>query len=131
MTKKEDKKTLTVEDILKRKDFFKEKRTEKKTLYISSIDSNIVIQKPSRDLLFDVSDMDDESEADAYLVYESIVEPDLHSKEIQELYKEDITQPFDVLYEIFDSMEVTQIAQKIVAFGGLNGVSEVTEDLKK
>lgn len=130
MSKKE---IITIEDILKRKDFYKNKKVETKELYIRSIDSNIVIKKPDKELMYDVSDMSDkgnDKDADNYLVYESIVEPNLKDPKLQEAFKDSIENPMDILFEIFDPMEVSGIASQIVIFAGLNGVKEI-EDVKK
>ncbi len=51
---------ITIEDILKRKEFFKNKKKETKKLYVKSIDACIVVEKPDKELLFDVQEMDDE-----------------------------------------------------------------------
>lgn len=121
---------LTIEDILKRKDFFKEKKKETKKLYIKSIDSCILIEKPSKELIYDSQDMQDEKDSDAYLVYECIKEPNLHSKELLDSFKDEIVQPFDILFEIFDTLEVTNIARELVKMAGYSSVEEV-EELKK
>lgn len=120
---------ITIEDILKRKDFFKNKKKETKKLYVKSIDACIVVEKPDKELLFDVQEMDDEF-ADSYLVYECLKEPNLHSPEVLEAFKDKIKEPTDILFEIFDTFEVADIARKLVAMSGYDGVEEV-EELKK
>lgn len=126
MSKKE---VLTIEDILKRKEFFKNKKKETKKLYVKSIDSCIVVQKPDRELMYDSYEMDSK-ESDEYLVYESIIEPDLHSKEILDMYADEIKKPLDIVNIIFDSVEITEIAKKLAELGGYDSVSEV-EEIKK
>lgn len=130
MAKKKNTDVISIEDILKRKKFFEEKKKETKKLYVKSLDACIVVEKPDKELLFDVNDMDDEAESDMYLVYECIKEPNLHSPEIQEAFKDKINNPMEIIYEIFEPLEVANISRELVKFSGFGGVEEV-EELKK
>ena len=125
---------LTIEDILKRKKFFEEKKQETKELYIKSLDSTITIKKPSKELLIDCLSMEDEGDGDTYLVYESIVSPDLHSKELRDAFADQIKEPTDIVDILFDYMEVRDISIELINMsgnGGVKPVDEIVDNLKK
>ena len=125
---------LTIEDILKRKKFFEEKKKETKDLYIKSLDSTITIRKPSKELMVDCLSMEDDGAGDAYLVYESIVSPDLHSKELRDAFSDKIKEPTDIVDVLFDYMEVRDIATELINMagnGGVKPVDEIVDNLKK
>ena len=125
---------LTIEDILKRKKFFEEKKKETKELYIKSLDSTITIKKPSKELLIDCLSMEEEGDGDTYLVYESTVSPDLHSKELRDAFADQIKEPTDIVDILFDYMEVRDISIELINMsgnGGVKPVDEIVDDLKK
>ena len=126
---------ITVEDILRRKDFFKEKDNRTQELYVSSLDADIIIKKPSKELLLESSEMDDDVEANSFLVYECIKTPDLHSPALHEMFKDKIKEPWDIVYEVFDVMEVSDIADMLIDLSGRGGVKSIsdsmTEEIKK
>lgn len=125
---------LTIEDILKRKKFFEEKKQETKELYIKSLDSTITIKKPSKELLIDCLSMEEEGDGDTYLVYESTVSPDLHSKELRDAFADQIKEPTDIVDILFDYMEVRDISIELINMsgnGGVKPVDEIVDNLKK
>ena len=68
-----NKEVLSLKDILKRKDYFKNKRNETKELYVKGLDGNIVVSKIDRDLYLEALDME-RGEGDLHIVYNSIFE---------------------------------------------------------
>lgn len=127
MSKKAKTTVLTIEDILKRKEYFKKKKVETRELHIKSLDSNIVISKIDRDLYLEIADMDPEV-ADDHLVYNSIVEPNLKSQELQSQFE--LETPYDILYEIFEPGEVKSIAAQCLDFSGYTNNVSVVDEIK-
>ncbi len=125
MEKKELEKKITIEDILKRKDFFKNKKNEIMRLNTKSL-GEIVIEKPDVDLLNDINLIEDEMEADKYFVYEIIKEPNLHDDKLLEGFGCG-GNPCDIVHELFDVLEVSEIARKAMSFAGLGTVTEIEE----
>lgn len=121
------KEIITINDILKRKEFFKDKKNETMELEIRSLDANIVIAKPDKELCADCFDMD-EKEADRYLVYEVVKEPNIKDKELQEAFG--VQVPIDILEEIFEPGEISSIAKEALRFAGYYDSVKVVEDIK-
>ena len=116
---------LTVKDILKRKEFFENKKNETLTLNIPELDSNIVIYKPDKELCTDCLDMEDSSESDRFMVYEIVKEPNLKDKELQEAFG--CTSPLDIVDKIFSPGAIVGITQEALKFAGYNTVKVVTD----
>ncbi|MCE0776883.1 phage portal protein, partial [Clostridioides difficile] len=76
------KEMVTIEDILRRKEYFAKKSEETKQLYIPSLDGNIEISKPDRMLCLDAIEMEDAVEGDKYFVYEIVKSPNLKSEKL-------------------------------------------------
>lgn len=117
---KKNKEVLTIEDILKRKEYFEKKRKETTKLYVKSIDSYIEICKVDKELYLEIMDME-EDESDEHLVYNAVINPNLKSEELQKAFG--VNNPYDILTEIFDYGEIKQISAKVLEFSGyLNSV---------
>lgn len=125
MDKKE---VITLKDILKRKDFFEKRKNETKELYIKSLDANIVISKPTKELCIDVLDMEDTSEGDRYFIYEIIKEPNLHDTELHKEFN--VKNPLDIIDKIFDPGEISGIAKEGLKFAGYTDGVMAVEDIK-
>lgn len=125
MSEKKLDKKITIEDILKRKDFFKNKKNETMRLNTKSL-GEIVIEKPDVDLLNDLNLIEDEAEGDKYFVYEIIKEPNLHDEKLLEGFGCK-SNPCDIVHELFDVLEVSEIARKAMSFAGLGTVTEIEE----
>ena len=119
---------ITLKDILKRKDYFENKRNETKELYIKSLDANIVINKPEKELCMECIDMEDASEGDRYFVYEIIKEPNLHDTELHEAFG--VKVPTDIVDKIFDPGEIAGIAKEGMEFAGYFNSVKAIDDLK-
>lgn len=126
--KKTEKKVVTLKDILKRKEFFENKKNQTMELFVKSLDGNIVISKPDRELCMDCLDMEDPSEGDRYFVYEIVKEPNLQSTELHEAFGVDV--PMDIIDKIFDPGEVSSIAKEGMKFAGYIDSVKTIEDLK-
>lgn len=118
-------KTLTLKDIIAKKQEKQEKKKETKYLYVKSLDGNIKVMKPEKKLCYDAVAMD--KNGDNYLVYESVIEPPLKSSELQEAYG---VFGIDIVDEVFELGEIAAIAKEIVNMVGLNDSVKVVEELK-
>ena len=89
------------------------------------MDSTITIQEPNTALCRDAAAMPD-GDGDVYMCYESIVEPNLKSKEIQEAYG--CNEPMDIVNMIFQPGEIPQIAVECMKMAGFMGGVEVIKN---
>lgn len=122
------KNVVTLKDILKRKEYFENKKNETKELYVRSLDGNIVISKPDRDLCMESLEMEDASEGDRYFVYEIVKEPNLHDTELHEAFG--VKVPIDILDKLFDPGEISAIAKEGMEFAGYFNAVKAIDDLK-
>jgi hypothetical protein len=125
MAKKKD--VLSLKDILKRKEYFKNRKNETKELYVKSLDANIVIAKIDRELYLEALDME-RGEGDIHLVYNSIVEPNVKDTDLHKEF--DISVPCEILDVIFEAGEITNISNEILKFSGYMDSVEAIEELK-
>ncbi|HFL3675468.1 TPA: phage portal protein [Clostridioides difficile] len=122
------KEMITIEDILKRKEYFAKKSEETKQLYIPSLGGNIEIAKPDRMLCLDAVEMEDPIESDKYFVYEIVKKPNLKNGKLHvEFGCED--NPLDIVDILFETGEITDIVKIATKFAGF-GIVEEIEDLK-
>ncbi|EGT4532630.1 phage portal protein [Clostridioides difficile] len=122
------KEMITIEDILRRKEYFAKKSEETKQLYIPSLGGNIEIAKPDRELCIDVTEMENSSESDKYFVYEIVKKPNLKNEKLHtEFGCKD--NPLDIVDVLFETGEIADIAKIAASFAGF-GVVEEVEDLK-
>ncbi len=122
-------KKLTLQELIARADQSKRDKKELRQLYVESQDGVITIMKPDRQLVYDALDMDDTAEADKYMVYETVVDPNLKDKELHKAYK--IVAPTDIVDALFEPGEVANIAKEALKMAGYGeGSVKVVGDLK-
>ena len=125
-----DKKTkLTLEELMRRKTQMLESKKTKKTaeLYVESLKATVTVEAPSRALVIDSQAMDDN--ADQYLVYECIKEPDLHNSELLKEFGVDV--PMNIVDVIFTPGEITRIAMECMELAGYHeGCVKKLEEIK-
>lgn len=111
---------VTLDALMKRKEQAKQanKKYETEELYIPSLDGYITIREPSVDICSDATKMDDGYESNRYLVYECVVEPNLHDKALQEAYG---IVGDEIVDRVFKFGETTQIAQECMKLAGFDG----------
>lgn len=119
---------ITLKDLIARKQEIKNKKKEKRDLYIKSLDSVITVLKPDADLCLDSMDMEG-NEGNDYLVYNCVVEPNLKDVELHKEYGVE-ENPMQIVHEIFDNGEVTSIANECLKFSGYVDSVKVVEDIK-
>jgi len=121
-------KKVTLDELIKKAVEKKNVGPKTKKLFVQSLNGCIVIEKPDRKLCLDALDMEDSAEADAYLVYECVVEPSLKNPELQKAYG--VVRPLDVVTEIFEPGEIASISKEILKFAGYIDSVKPVEDVK-
>lgn len=126
-------KKITVTDLLKEKEKYQVKDDITEEVYIKRFDGNITIRKPERSLVLDAIAMTNDPEqtdnADPFLVYNIVVEPDLKDAELRKVYG--CAEPTDIVSKIFEPGEIARIAQLGIELAGYSDKSAgLVKDLK-
>ncbi len=125
-------KKLTIKDLIAQKEKLKKKERRTQDLYVESLDANITIQEPSRDVAIEGMEMAQEGksdEADVYIVYHTVIEPNLKDPELQKEFG--CVEPTDIVLPLFRSGEIASIAGHALQLAGYGqGVKKVDRDLK-
>ena len=110
---------ITLAELIKRKEQVLEakKSPKKARIYVKSLDGEIIIKAPTKSLATEAAEM--ENDGDAHLVYECVAEPDLHSKELQEIVE-----------KLFDAGEITPIAMECMKLAGYVNSVKLVEEVK-
>lgn len=127
MSNKRNTTKLTLKDLIAKKEQILEakKTPQRAELYIESLDGCITVLEPSKALIRDAQEMDD---ADEYLLYNSVIEPNLKSGELREAYG--AATGVELVDMFFKPGEVTQIARECLRLAGVGDTVEVVGDLK-
>lgn len=127
---KESIKKITLADFIARKEQSqRDKRTPKTDeLYIESLGGTITVEEPNMSLIEDSATFasgegTSESEANAYLVYQSISEPSLKTPELSTN-----DAPHKIVFDLFRPGEVQAIAQHLMKMAGYSNESVRTVD---
>jgi hypothetical protein len=127
MTKK-----LTLTDLMKDKEKYQVKSDVTEEVYIPRLDANVTIRKPERSLCIETIQMSQDDnlvdQADPYLVYNIMVEPNLKDKELQKTYG--CVEPTDIVGKIFETGEIPNIAQVGLEIAGYDKGIKRVKDLK-
>lgn len=116
---------ITLQELIRRKEQMLESKKKKQTkeLYIKSLDGCITIESPSADL---AKDSQESENGDVYMVYSSVIEPCLKSKELQEAFG--CVEPMEIVEKIFAPGEIPLIAVECLKLSGyIDGVKAVDE----
>lgn len=130
----QERKVLSLKELIQNKvKYQRQDGGEIKTLEIERLGADISIETPSKEFLVDVIDMtndkDKAKQADAYLVYSLVKEPNLKDKELQEAY--DCSEPTDVVEKIFTPGEIGGIVEFAFKSAGMEkGGVKVVEEIK-
>lgn len=112
-----------------------ESKVEKHTtLYVPSIDQNIVIRNLYHTEIVEctqIEDKEDPNASDRYCIYLAVVEPDLRKVAVELKEKKQIVEYPEVV-NIFEDHEITDIATEVMKLSGVIGTKrvKVIEDLK-
>lgn len=126
-------KKLTVADLLQQKDQLKQKKQRTQTLYVESLDAEIVIQEPTRLLALEAleiaQDRTRSDKADAHVIYHCVIEPNLKDPELQKQLG--CVEPTDIADIIFRPGEVAAVGGHIMQLAGYGqSVKKLDQDLK-
>lgn len=120
MTTKKETKRLTVLDILKEKEKYSVDKQQTEEVTISRLNVDVVIRKPEKSLCIEslqmTRDEDTADTADAYMVYNTMVEPDLKDTELHTLFG--IKDPLEIVDQLFEPGEVAQLSELAMEMAG-------------
>lgn len=122
-------KAISISELIEKKSEIKENKKRTKPLYIQSLGAHIEIRKPDPETYGDALQMNSSSEADIFVVYECVVNPNLKDPKLQKEFE--CVEPVDIVNKIFDSGEIASIAGHCMEFAGYGSVKSVDKDLKK
>lgn len=118
-------KVKSIEELIRLKEAKEKKRNEVREVYIKSIDSNVKYKMADRIQIIKAQELG-KYEADAALVYDNVVEPNLKDRTLQDAYG--CNFPMEIVDKLFDPSEVVEISLSII--GQRNVVSEVDKEIK-
>lgn len=121
-------KNISITDLISKKGELESRQDKTVQLSVKSLDGMITIKRPDRQLCLEAIDMEDSEQADVYLVYNCVVEPDLKNKELQEAFK--VVEPDEIVTKIFEPGEITNISKECLVLAGYSNSVEVVSDLK-
>ncbi|MEK5330258.1 MULTISPECIES: phage tail assembly chaperone [unclassified Lysinibacillus] len=115
MANKETKR-LSVADLMKEKEKYQVKDDVTESVIVERLNAEVVIRKPEKSLCVDTMKMardeNNDTDADEYMVYNTVVEPNLKDKELQKEFG--CKLPTDIVAKIFEPGEIAQLSE--VAF---------------
>jgi hypothetical protein len=125
-------KKLTLTDLMKNKEQYQVKKDTTEELFIERLGASITIRKPERSLCLEAFQMaNDENQADKadpFMVYNIVVEPNLKDVNLQKEFG--CVEPTDIVEKIFESGEISKIAQVGMELAGYNDNIKKVKDLK-
>lgn len=126
-------KSISITELLAKKEQLKKKNQATEVLYIESLEANITIKEPSRQFCVETLEMAQDStrsdKADAHVVYHCVSEPNLKDKDLQKEFG--CTEPTDIVDMIFKPGEVAAISGYCLQLAGYgSGLKKVDKELK-
>lgn len=121
-------KVLSVADLIAKK---KDKKEKIVRLFVPSLKGEIEAKAPDKILVsnsLDMSKNGDRLDGDVYLVYHSIVHPNLQDKELQQAY--DCLEPMDIVSQVFLPGEISSVALRLLEEAGYNSEVKVVSEVK-
>lgn len=113
-------KRLSVTDLLKEKEKYQVKDDVTETVIVERLGVEVVLRKPEKSLCVDTMKMardeNNDTDADVYMVYNTMVEPNLKDAELQKEYG--CTLPTDIVAKIFDPGEIEQLSGMALELAG-------------
>lgn len=121
-------KKVTLKDLIGNKDNIQGRREETRELFIKSLDGVITIKKPNRQLCLDAIDMEDSMNADVFVVYNCVIEPNLKDTELHKAYG--VVEPDEIVTTIFEPGEISNISRECLVLAGYSNSVEIVDDIK-
>ncbi|WP_342504201.1 hypothetical protein [Lysinibacillus sp. FSL L8-0126] len=113
-------KRLTVTDLMKEKEKYQVKDDVTEEVLVERLGVEVVLRKPEKSLCVDTMKMardeNNDTDADVYMVYNTMVEPNLKDAELQKAYG--CTLPTDIVAKIFDPGEIEQLSGMALELAG-------------
>jgi len=112
MSKKEIKR-LSVTDLMKEKEKYQVKDDVTETVLVERLGVEVVLRKPEKSLCVDTMKMardeNNDTDADEFMVYNTMIEPNLKDPELKEAYG--CTLPTDIVSKIFEPGEISLLSE--------------------
>lgn len=124
-------KQLKLEDLINKAGEHRQSKNKTLEIYVKSFDGIFKMKKPSNALLLESLDIasEDAHEGDIHLIYNSVIEPNLKSEELQESYG--VTRPVEIVDELFDLGEIKAISTILAESAGYGkDVACLVDDVK-
>ena len=125
-------KNITIKDLLARKEQLKNKKPERVTLFVESLDGNITIEQPTGEFCIETQEMaqlEGSAKADIHAVYNCMVEPNLKDPQLQKEFG--CATGHELVELLFKPGEIQAISGYCLEVAGYgNGLKKVTDDLK-
>ncbi|UED78052.1 hypothetical protein [Brevibacillus sp. DP1.3A] len=126
-------KKITIADLIAQKERIKKRKAKTMTLYVESLDGEIIVQEPEKSISVEALTMvqdDTRSEmADTFLAYHCVIEPNLKDVSLQQAYG--CAEPTDIVNMIFRQGEISAIGGHALQLAGYaTGVRKVETELK-
>lgn len=133
MAQAEKNSRLTVLELIKNKSKYNQKKQGEAVITIERLGLDVVIEIPDKPLCLEAIEMgrnpETADQADKFLIYSIMKEPNLKDKELQEAYG--CVEPTDIVDEIFEIGEIAEISMLAIEKGGVKrGTITLVEDLK-
>ena len=111
-------KQLKLEDLINKAGEHRQSKNKTLEIYVKSFDGIFKMKKPSNALLLESLDIasEDAHEGDIHLIYNSVIEPNLKSEELQESYG--VARPVEIVDELFDLGEIKAVATILAESAG-------------
>lgn len=110
---------LTLENLIENKEKISPENLKTQEIDMKRLGGTVTLQQPDESTVRDAADMED----DSYLVYMTIIEPNLRDKKLQEAYK--CAKPSDIVSKIFNLGEIAELSKEALKLVGINDGSVV------
>lgn len=116
----------SIQELIDMKEEINKKKNEIKTIYISSLDTEVKYKLATRTEMVNISKMD-LADQDSYLVYTHVVEPNFKDKQLQEVFNKG-NQPHCIIDKMI--IKAQEVAMLSNAIAGQNQNVNIVKDLK-
>ena len=119
---------VTVADLIARREEIKNKRKDRYDIETSI--GTIIVKQPTLRMIDDILKGQDNRQNDIELIFETVIEPNLKDKDLQQAYG--CTIPSDIVPMLFKPGEVSALARTIMRLAGFGASFEakIHEEIK-
>ena len=117
---------VSIEELINEKEAITARKKRRYDIETSA--GTFVIKVPSKSLMAETTGLDEGN--DEYLIYNSVVEPDLSDKKLQQAYN--CAEPTDIVGKLLDAGEITAVSKQIMKCAGYGKEikAELHEEIK-